>query len=149
MRITKLALNLLATIFVLSALPLAAQSSEERIQMQLNKLMSQELTLTDDDIRIYLANADAIYRLRHDYELLPSVLNGIGAWSPARFAYVTTKMAVGMSLLMTPSDPRNRNLADFMRPTASELDLMRRYQNELTRVMERVQARYSTPAATQ
>lgn len=113
---------------------------DDRIQQQLEKIMISQPPLTEDDVRLYLANAEPIYRLRDEPGRLPETIKAIGGWLDDRFAYVTTKIAVGLSLLIRPDDPRNTGLPAFVRPTPDELTLIKRYQDELTRALERAQA---------
>lgn len=115
-----------------------------QMQERLRITMTREPSLTEEDIRIYLTHAEAIYRLRYESAKLGEVVLEINPWTEARFAYVTTKMAVGMLMLMKPDDSRIRNLPEFSRPTRSELELIRRHQDELTRTMESLQAKYSS-----
>lgn len=128
----------------LQASPALAQGNAElvKIQQQLLKVMARQEPLTAGDIKTYLANAEAIYRLRYEPEKLQEVSEGISAWDDDRFAYVTTKVAVGMSLLMKPDDARNRSLPAFARPTQAELDLIKRHLDELTRAMDAIRAKY-------
>lgn len=114
--------------------------TDDRIQQQLETLMIRQPPLTEDDVRLYLANAEPIYRLRDEPDRLPETIKAIGGWPEDRFAYVTTKIAVGLSFLIRPDDPRSAGLPDFVRPTPDELTLIKRYQDELTRALERAQA---------
>ncbi len=120
---------------------------DDRILQQLEKLMIRQPPLTEDDVRLYLSNAEPIYRLRDDPGRLPETVKAIGGWPEDRFAYVTTKVAVGLSLLVRPDDPRHAGLPEFVRPTADELTLIKRYQDELTRALERAQTVRQAEAA--
>jgi len=123
----------------------AAQTEQAQLNERLAQVMSQEQPLADADVRLYLENAENIYRLRFEPEKLDETAAAINAWTPGRFAYVTTKMAVGMSLLLRPDDPRNLNVPEFAKPSPPEMTVIRRAQDELTRTMERLQAKYGTP----
>ena len=133
---------LTAAWLISAALPALAQSDQEKIQQQLESAMAKEGPLTDEDIRIYLANIDPIFRLRSEPARLSETVRNIGGWSEGRFAYVTTKVAVGMSLLLRPGDSRNNGLPAFARPSNQEMELLRRYQEELSREMEAAQLKY-------
>lgn len=122
----------------------SAQTELETINQQLEKAMVRETSLTDEDIKLYLLNVEPIYRLRFEPDRLPEVIKAIGGWSENRFAYVTTKISVGMSLILRPDDPRNAGIPAFTRPNQQELALLRRNQDNLTRAIEAVQTRYAT-----
>ena len=125
--------------------PAAAQNWEDPLYERLAQVMDQEQPLADADIRLYLENAEAIYRLRFEPEKLDETAAAISAWTPGRFAYVTTKVAVGMSQLMRPDDQRNLGVPEFAKPSPPEVTVIRRAQDELTRTMERLQAQYGNP----
>jgi GH18 family chitinase len=125
-----------------AASPASAQSDQEKIQQQLESLMAKESPLSEEDVRIYLANVDPIFRLRAEPGRLGETARSIGGWSESRFAYVTTKIAVGMSLLLRPTDARHSGIPAFARPDAQEMALLRRYQEELGREMEAAQLKY-------
>ena len=127
--------------------PASAQSADEilfMMQEQLMVTMNKEPPLTEEDIKTYIDHAEAIYRLRYESDKLGSVVIEIDPWTEARFAYVTTKMAVGMFSLMRPDDPRNRQLPEFSKPTPQEMELIKRHQSELTKTMESLQTKYSS-----
>lgn len=131
----------LAFIFIL--VPGAwAQSDLPRIQNMLETSMGRETILTENDVRTYLAHAEEIYLLRFDPSGVDEVINRTG-WSANRFSYVTTKMAVGMSLLLRPDDPRNASIPHFAKPSSAEQGVIKSYQEDLARAMETVQARHS------
>ena len=140
----RLALPVLAVLLAAGA-PAAAQSEQVLFYEQLAQVMALEQPLADEDIRLYLENAEAIYRLRFEPEKLDETAAAISAWTPARFAYVTTKVAVGMSQLLRPDDQRNLNVPEFAKPSPPEVTVIRRAQDDLTRTMERLQAKYGTP----
>ncbi|MDR3038628.1 MAG: hypothetical protein LBV21_05000 [Candidatus Adiutrix sp.] len=122
----------------------AAQTNDQALlNEQLAKVMAQEQPLSDEDVRIYLENAEAIYRLRFEPEKMEETAKSITAWTPGRFAYVTTKMAVGLSQLLRPEDQRGLNIPEFARPSPPEYTVIRRAQDELIRTMERLQAKYA------
>ena len=123
----------------------SAQSWQDPLYERLAQVMGQEQPLADADLRLYLENAEAIYRLRFEPEKLDETAAAISGWTPGRFAYVTTKVAVGMSEIMRPDDQRNRNVPEFAKPSPPEVTVIRRAQDELTRTMERLQAQYGTP----
>ncbi|MDR1044827.1 MAG: hypothetical protein LBP33_06885 [Candidatus Adiutrix sp.] len=126
--------------------PASAQSDQEKIQQQLESAMAKESPLGEEDVRIYLANVDSIFRLQVEPGRLGETARNIGGWSESRFAYVTTKIAVGMSLLLRPTDSRNSGIPAFARPDTQETALLRRYQEELSREMEAAQLKYgATP----
>lgn len=139
-----LALVILA--FAVTSAP--AQDDKDRIERELEKTMSLQSPLVEDDVKLYLANVEPIFRLRFEPEKLIDTIKAIGAWPEDRFAYVTTKMAVGMSLIMRPDDARNQVVPDFARPTPVELALIKRYQDELTRAMSMIEARYATASGS-
>jgi hypothetical protein len=128
-----------------AASPAEAQTEEALLQERLAQVMAQEQPLADADVRLYLENAEAIYRLRFEPEKLDETAAAISAWTPGRFAYVTTKIAVGMSQLLRPDDQRNLNVPEFAKPSPPEVAVIRRAQDELTRTMERLQVKYGTP----
>ncbi len=123
--------------------PASAQSDLIKIQQALEKTMVGQEPLTEDDVRTYLTNVEAIYRLRFEPDRMPEAIKATDGWTESRFAYVTTKMAVGMSMLMRRDDPRLANLPEFVKPTPAELTLIKQYQEDLGRVMEQLQAKYS------
>jgi hypothetical protein len=125
--------------------PAEAQTEEALLQERLAQVMAKEQPLADADVRLYLENAEAIYRLRFEPEKLDETAAAISAWTPGRFAYVTTKIAVGMSQLLRPDDQRNLNVPEFAKPSPPEVTVIRRAQDELTRTMERLQVKYGTP----
>ena len=128
-----------------TAAPSAAQTEQARLYERLAQVMAQEQPLAEADVRLYLENAEAIYRLRFEPEKLDETAAAISSWTPGRFAYVTTKVAVGMSQLLLPDDQRNLNLPEFTKPSPPEITVIRRAQDELTRTMERLKAKYGTP----
>jgi hypothetical protein len=139
-------INFLAlTLLLGTAAPAASQTNQPQINERLAQVMAQEQPLADADVRLYLENAEAIYRLRFEPEKLDETAAAISAWTPGRFAYVTTKISVGMSQLLRPDDQRNATVPDFAKPSPSEITVIRRAQDELTRTMERLQAKYGTP----
>lgn len=123
--------------------PALAQSEQAAIQGSLERSMARQELLTDEDIRTYLKYADPIYRLRFEPERQDEVIREINFWDEKRFAYVTTKMAVGMSLLLRPGDARNNSIPGFARPKPEELNLIRRHQDELIRTMDSIQSKYA------
>ncbi|MDR2935141.1 MAG: hypothetical protein LBV70_04585 [Candidatus Adiutrix sp.] len=127
------------------AAPAAAQTEEAQLRERLAQVMAQEQPLADADVRLYMENAEAIYRLRFEPEKLDETAAAISAWTPGRFAYVTTKVAVGMSQLLRPEDQRHLNVPEFAKPSPPEVTVIRRVQDELARVMERLQVKYGTP----
>ena len=137
-----LMISLAAAGLILAVSPASAQSDQEKIQQQLESAMAKEGPLTDEDVRIYLANIDPIFRLRTEPARLGETVRSIGGWSESRFAYVTTKIAVGMSLLLRPGDSRNNGLPAFAKPDTQEMALLKRYQEELSREMEAAQLKY-------
>ena len=128
-----------------ASVPAAAQTEQAQLYDRLAQVMAQEQPLAEADIRLYVENAEDIYRLRFEPEKLDETAAAISAWTPSRFAYVTTKIAVGMSQLLRPDDSRNLNVPEFAKPSPPELTIIRRTQDELTRTMERLQAKYGTP----
>lgn len=142
-----LTLTILALFLWLPPQALMAQSDSARIQNMLESSMAKQTILTDDDVRTYLEHAESIYLLRFDPSKADEVIKETG-WSEGRFAYVTTKMAVGMSLLMRPDAPRNSSIPEFARPSGAELSVIRRFQEDLARTMEAVQARHAPDAAS-
>lgn len=121
----------------------AAQNEQAALQSSLERSMARQTDLTDEDIRTYLKYADPIYRLRFEPERQSEVIREINFWDENRFAYVTTKMAVGMSLLLRPDDSRNNSIPSFTRPKQEELNLIKRYQDELIRTMDSIQSKYA------
>ncbi len=110
--------------------------------------MARQEPLSENDIRIYLENVELIYQLRFEPDRLAEAVKTISAWTEGRFAYVTTKMATGMSMLMRPGDARNNAIPEFAKPTAQEQALIRRHQEALSRAMEAMQAKYNqTPSS--
>lgn len=126
-----------------SAGPAAAQDDSESLQHILERGMSRQAPLTADDVRVYLKNVEQIYRLRFEPGRQADVVREINYWDENRFAYVTTKMAVGMSLLLRPDDARNKSVPNFTRPTAAEMTLIKTYQDELAKAMESMQTKYA------
>ncbi|MGL4207998.1 MAG: hypothetical protein ACRCTY_01285 [Candidatus Adiutrix sp.] len=116
-------------------MPQMAQSDGSSLE-QLRQIMAAESQLTEDDVKIYLDNIKIIFQLSQSPEEARSVLSRIPAWSENRFTYVTTKMGVGMSMLLRPDDPRNEAAPDFAKPTAREMDLIQRYKIDLTNAVE-------------
>ncbi len=123
---------------------LAAQTQTDKektsLSRELARSMAREAPLTEDDYRLYLANLEAIFALRQSPERAPDLAAAIPAWSESRFAYVTTKMAVGMSMILKPDDPRNLAVPDFARPTEREMALIRLHRDELVKSVEALQA---------
>ena len=136
---------LLLTMLLGTAASAAAQTEEAQIYERLAQVMAQEQPLADADVRLYLENAEAIYRLRFEPDKMDETAAAISSWTPGRFAYVTTKIAVGMSQLLRPDDQRNMTVPEFAKPSPPEVTVIRRAQDELTRTMERLQAKYGTP----
>lgn len=129
--------------FVLAAGPAQAQNDDTgRVTEMLRASMSRQAPLTEEDVRTYLSHAEAIYMLRYEPEKTAQVVSETG-WTENRFAYVSTKVAVGMSLLVRRDDPRNASIPDFARPAGAELSLLRSYQDDLVKAMEAAQARRS------
>jgi len=142
---TRYPLLVLMALFLAAAAPAGAQTEEAQLYERLAQVMAQEQPLADADVRVYLENAEAIYRLRFEPEKMNETAAAISAWTPGRFAYVTTKIAVGMSLLLRPDDQRNLNVPEFAKPSPPEVTVIRRVQEELARTMERLQGKYGTP----
>lgn len=143
-RIAKYLSALLPALFIVfCSVPAAqAQAPSRESQDRLFKIMDAQEELTDDDVKMYLQNAGAIFRLRSEPNRLNETVDLIG-WTDKRFAYVTTKMAAGMSLLMTPDDARNSSIPEFARPTSGELRLIQRYQAQLEAAMAGAQRAYA------
>lgn len=120
-----------------------AQNDQAALQGSLERSMARQAELTDEDVKTYLKYADPIYRLRFEPERQDEVIREINFWDENRFAYVTTKMAVGMSLLLRPGDARNNSIPNFARPKPEELNLIRRHQDELIRTMDSIQSKYA------
>ena len=147
-------ISMVFTFFVATAIFLptwaVAQEDVQRATQELKKIMTQEEPLNENDVRLYLTNADPIYRLRFEPDKLEETILAIGGWSEQRFTYVTIKMAVGMSQLMNPDDFRHQDVMGFAQPSPQELAVIMAHQDELNRVMERIQARYlASPPITQ
>ncbi len=123
---------------------LMAQTDREkekaRLSRELARSMAREAPLTEDDYRLYLASLEAIFALSQSPERAPDTAAAISAWSESRFAYVTTKMAVGMALILKPDDPKNLAIPDFARPTEREMALIRLHRDELVKSVEALQA---------
>jgi len=115
----------------------------EKLQYMLERSMARQAPLASDDIRTYLKYVDPIYRLRFEPDRQTEVIREINFWDENRFAYVTTKMAVGMSLLLRPDDSRNKSIPNFARPTPAELTMIKTYQDELGKAMESMQTKYA------
>ena len=127
---------------------LAQGEEQRRASQELRKIMINQELLNANDVRVYLANADAIYRLQFEPDKLQETILATGAWSEQRFIYVTVKMAVGMSQLMNPANFRPQDVsANFAQPTPQEMAVIMEHQDELNRTMERIQERYR-PAPT-
>ncbi|MDR1922290.1 MAG: hypothetical protein LBS31_11200 [Candidatus Adiutrix sp.] len=115
----------------------AAQNRDKAmIEEQLRRVMAKEAPLSEADVKIYLENIKPIFRLSRNPALQKETIAAIGRWSENRFAYVAVKMAVGMSMLIRPDDPRNAAAPDFAKPTAGEMELIRGYRDELLRAAE-------------
>ncbi len=147
MKITKLHVFLMALLVWAVAASAAAQTppalteaDKARLSRELSRSMAREAPLTEDDYRLYLANLEKIFALRQAPEEALAAAAGISGWSESRFAYVTTKMAVGMSMVLKPDDPRNLEIPDFARPTEREMALIRLHRDELVKSMEALQA---------
>jgi hypothetical protein len=134
---------LLMGILLLSATAAFAQNPSRESQDRLYKVMESQEELSEDDVKLYLQHAEAIYKLRFEPGALDDTVRLIGSWSDKRFAYVTTKMAAGMSLLITPDDSRNNSIPEFARPTSGELRLIQRYQLQLETAMAQARRAYS------
>jgi hypothetical protein len=133
---------------VLAAGPALAQNDQENLQGTLARSMARQAPLSDDDIRTYLRYVEPIYRLRFEPDRQNELIRTINIWDENRFAYVTTKMAVGMSLLMRPSDARNNAIPDFARPSRTELELIKSHQDELAQHMDSLQAKYAAGSSS-
>jgi hypothetical protein len=133
---------LCAAIPLALAEPLAAQTNKDiaRLSRELQRAMSIEAPLTEEDYRVFMANLDTIYALRQNPESATQVSRNISGWTPSRFAYVTTKMAVGMLSLVKPDDPRNLAVPDFARPSEQEMRIIRNHRDELVKAVEALQA---------
>jgi len=123
--------------------PAQAQNITRESQDRLYKVMDAQEELTEEDVRLYLQHLDAIFKLRFEPDKLDETVRLIGNWPEKRFAYVITKMAAGMALLMKPDDPGNNSIPEFARPTSAELILIKRYQSQLESAMSRAQRAYS------
>ncbi len=133
-----------ALIFLAAPESLKAQEAKiapDRLAKELERAMSRETPLTEDDYRIYMANLDKIFALRQAPERAGQTAAEISDWTPSRFAYVTTKMAVGMSMLLKPDDPKNQAVPAFARPTEREMNLIENHRDELVKSVEALEAR--------
>ncbi|UQZ89031.1 hypothetical protein C4J81_07390 [Deltaproteobacteria bacterium Smac51] len=119
---------------------LAQTKEKARLSRELQRTMSRETPLAEEDYRTYMANLEAIFSLRQSPERASEVAAAIPGWSESRFAYVTTKMAVGMSMLLKPDDPRNAAAPDFAKPDTREMALIKRHKDELVKAVESLQA---------
>ena len=134
-------LRLLLTLtLALAASPAAAQDDQTLIQEQWAQVLAREQPLAEMDIRIYLENAEAIYRLRFEPEKAEETAAAIKAWTTSRFTYVTTKMAVGLHQLLRPGE--DLKLPEFAKPSAPEQTLIRQNREALVRTLESLQAKY-------
>ena len=120
----------------------AQQGLSRDSQERLYKIMDPQDELTEDDVKLYLQHADAIFRLRFEPDKLNETARAIG-WPDKRFAYVVTKMAAGLSLLLTRDDPRNSSIPEFARPTRNEERLIQRYQGQLEAALAQAQRAYA------
>lgn len=138
---------LLAALVFFPSAPAGAQDDLEKVQAQLEKVMARQEPLSEEDVRVYLENVEIIYQLRFEPDRLAEAVKTVSAWSEGRFAYVTTKMATGMSILMRPGDARNNSIPEFAKPNSQETALIRRHQDALSRAMEAMQAKYNPAPA--
>ncbi|MDR2725538.1 MAG: hypothetical protein LBC90_05655, partial [Candidatus Adiutrix sp.] len=60
-----------------TAAPSAAQTEQNQIYERLAQVMAQEQPLAEADVRLYLENAEAIYRLRFEPEKLDETATAI------------------------------------------------------------------------
>lgn len=128
--------------------PALAQNDQDKIQGSLARSMLRQAPLSNDDILTYLKYVEPIYQLRFTPNRQGDVVRAINVWDENRFAYVTTKMAVGMSILMRPGDARNNAIPDFARPSQPELELIKSHQDELARQMDSLQAKYAAGSSS-
>ena len=127
-----------------TAVPAAAQTEQALIQEQLALVMAREQPLTSEDVRIYIENAETIFRLRFEPEKTEETAAAIKAWTPSRFAYVTAKIPIGLHQILRPDAPRGAlNAPEFARPSEPELTIIRRSQEELISTLERLQTLYA------
>ena len=132
----------LAIVFLSAPAAQAQQGLSRESQERLYKIMDPQDELTEDDVRLYLQYADAIFRLRFEPDKLNETARTIG-WPDKRFAYVTTKMAAGLSLLLNKDDARNTSIPEFARPTRNEERLIQRYQPQLEAALAQAQRAYA------
>lgn len=138
-KIFSLCLLLCAAFSLSLAVCLEAQDKPgSPLARELQRSMSRETPLTEDDYRLYQANLDKIFALRQNPEQAREVAAAIG-WSESRFAYVSTKMAVGMSMLLKPEDPRNQAVPPFAQPTDREMSIISNHRDELVKSVEALQ----------
>lgn len=114
----------------------AAAAADRTPAAELERVMRFEPALAEADVRLYLANLPAIFALRQQPGQAQAVASSIQGWTENRFAYVTTKMAVGLNTLLKPEDPRNAAAPAFAKPTAAELALIKSHQDELVKGLE-------------
>lgn len=125
------------------AQPALPPNDLQNLQGALARSMARQLPLSEDDVSAYLRYVEQIYLLRFQPDRQSDLIRNISIWDEDRFAYVTTKMALGMSLLLRPGDARNNAIPKFARPSEAELELIKSHQDELARHMDSLQAKYA------
>lgn len=125
---------------MLSQVLLAQDAEKSRLSRALERSMSREAPLSEDDYKIYMANLRDIFALSQAPQGAAELAKNINSWSENRFAYVSTKMAVGLSLLLKPEDPRNQQIPAFARPSEQEMRIIRNHRDELVKAMETLAA---------
>lgn len=145
---SNLLMMVLALVVLMASESHAQDASSRQALERLEMVMDQQEELTEDEVKLYLQHVNDIYRLRFEPDRLNETVRLINQWSEKRFAYVTTKMAAGMSILMKPGDPRNNSIPQFARPTSGELALIKRYQDQLDEAMTHAMRQFSPPASS-
>lgn len=136
MKTRPLAIALALALGALFCLAPAAGAADKPKAEELERAMRFEAPLAEADLRLYLANLPAIFSLRGQPDKAAETAAAIPGWTQNRFAYVTTKMAVGLSLLLRPDDARTAAVPAFAKPTAQEMALIKSHQDEVVKALE-------------
>ena len=96
----------------------------------LYNVISNEHPLNNNDIDSYIKELPLILALSGDPSLVPEVLAATG-WTENRLVYVSTKVGLGLVLLLNPEEKGSQKYPAFASPSANEERLIAEREPEI------------------
>jgi hypothetical protein len=103
----------------------------------LYNIISGEYPLNNNDIDRYIRELPLILALNDDPSLINELLAATG-WTENRLVYVTTKVGMGLILLLNPSEKGSQKYPSFARPSLNEEKLITEREPEIQAAFEKL-----------